>query len=502
MRLPVEGGTGSNSDGDAPAVRSRGGLLRWIEGVIASGLACLVVLVQTGCGAPGPLAAWKPTTLDRPAVLTGAHMAADPPPPAEAGVLWYVGEAIESNPRIRAARQRVERLRARVPQAKAPLDPEASVTLGELAQTAAGQIDFVIGLRQAMPFPGTLDARGEVARQEAIEALHDLAAVVVEVAAETQRAFWSCVGAGREAAVLRETAALLAQIEAAVQARVRVGAGRQGDALRVARERVALENEVSRVLRRRETSAAVLTRLLSRPVSEEPTAAELTWTVREFDVDRLRALARSANPDAAAARARVATFRQRLKVARHERLPELRAGLQYGAVGDGLASGANGDDQFAVTLGTTLPIWFEADDAAEREALRGIAQSLAEVRAAEDRAAYLADEALAEITTDQVVLQRLQTRLIPDSRQVVELSLARYRTGEGDFLRLLDDWQVWLQDRRREVQVAAGLHRALVDLEAALAGPVPVPVPEPRAAIESDPVDAPPAAPPAEGAFP
>jgi outer membrane protein TolC len=86
---------------------------------------------------------------------------------------------------------------------------------------------------------------------------------------------------------------------------------------------------------------------------------------------------------------------------------------------------------------------------------------------------------LARLEADQQVLRRLRERMMPDAKQVIELALTNYRTGDTDFLQLLDDWQTLLDDQRQEARVVAGLHRTMADLEQALGGSMtPPPAPE------------------------
>ncbi|MEZ6190727.1 MAG: TolC family protein [Phycisphaerales bacterium] len=307
----------------------------------------------------------------------------------------YIAAALSDNPDIKAAQQRVERLRERIPQAKALPDPMATFTFGELAQTAAGQVDYIVGVQQSLPFPGTLDARGELARQEVVAALHAMRAVVDEVTGDVRRAYWSYDGAIREIEVLEESRSLLTQIDSAVSARVRVGNASQADLLRISREIAALENQIAEVRRRQQTASAMLARLTSRPVPESwPRGEDSRWQKPGFDADSLKRLAEQGSPKVAEAQARVQAFHRQYKLARRDRKPDFMVGFQYGAVrAGGLAPSANGDDQIAGTVGVSIPLWTDRYDAAEREALRGMGESLAQVRAAQDRVAYQIDEA-------------------------------------------------------------------------------------------------------------
>lgn len=450
-----------------------------------SGVCALIIplISLSGCAGPDPFDDWSDTDL---AERVESLNRSDPwvaestwkdfrginDPPDEAGLSWYTATAFRDNPEIRAARQRVERLRERVPQATALPDPMATFTFGELAQTAAGQVDYIVGVQQSLPFPGTLDARGEVARQEVVASLHALQGVINRVVGDVRRAYWSYDGASREIEVLEQSRMLLIQIESAVQARVRVGKAGQADLLRISREVAALENRLSEWKRRQQTASAMLGRLTSRRTPTAWPRTELSgWTDRAFDSQALRRLATQNNPGVAEARARVQTYRQRLELARQERKPDFVVGFHYGEVrAGGLAPSANGDDQIAGTVGVSIPFWSGRYDASEREAMRGMGEAMAEVHAAQDRAAYEVEEALAKIESSEQALRRLQERMMPDARQTIEVALSSYRTGDVDFIQMLDDWQVLLGDQLEEVRLIADLHKALADLQQALGG--------------------------------
>jgi outer membrane protein TolC len=452
-------------------------------------LPSILVALAAGCTGPDPFADWTDRGIaDRVSELsrsptdqvsastTGRHASRAADMPDRAGLDWYLDNALRSNAEIRAARQRVERLRERVPQAIALPDPTASITFGELAETAAGQVDTIVGVRQSLPFPGTLDARGEVARQEVVEALHDLQVTTDRVRGDIRRAYWSFFDASSQITVLEQNRALLTQIESAVRSRLRVGQASQADLLRISRRLASLENQITMLRQRRATASAMLARLVSRPAANLPEpaiASDIDWITIELDRTALVRRGMFDSPSVLAARARVATYRQRLTLARRERLPDFVVGVQYGAVSDsGLSPVANGDDQVAGTLGVTIPLWAGKYDAAEREAMRGMGEALAQVRAAQDRVAFDIDEALARIAANQQVLQRLRERMMPDARQVIDVALTAYRTGDVDFLQLLDDWQALLDDQVEEARVIADLYRARADLEQALGGEV------------------------------
>ena len=86
------------------------------------------------------------------------------PPPPSGAVNYSVSrasgpedlarQAVAHHPSIIAARHKSERLAAKVPQELSLPDPMAEIAAGSLAETAAGRVDAMGGLKQKIPFPG------------------------------------------------------------------------------------------------------------------------------------------------------------------------------------------------------------------------------------------------------------------------------------------------------------------------------------------------------------
>ena len=98
-----------------------------------------------------------------PTTATGVTL--DDDVPAGTGPDDYVRLAMERNPELLSARYRVGRIAQRVPQATSLDDPMLTVTpIGEMAETAAGQVGLMSGISQKLPLPQKLNARGNIAR--------------------------------------------------------------------------------------------------------------------------------------------------------------------------------------------------------------------------------------------------------------------------------------------------------------------------------------------------
>lgn len=378
--------------------------------------------------------------------------------------------ALANNPEIRAGRLRVERLREKPAQASALEDPMLSLTVGELAQTAAGQVDYIVGLTQALPYPGTRDARSSVAEQAVLTASAELLDRMERVAADVRRVYWRRYSTARAIEVTDQDKQVLKQISEVIDARARVGEAQQADQLRVALRMADLDQQMDRFKQELRSLDAVLNRLLNRKVDATlPLPETAEWTPQTIDRDALIALAERNNPAVQVQRRRVEGFRQQFKLAKLERRPDFRVGVQYAAVGnDGIAGSANGDDQFAVTGAVSIPWSSDKYDAMEREAFRGIGETLAELDAAQGRAANMAEDALARMEAEKSILTRLNEQMLPDSRRAFELALSGYRAGKVSFIQMMDDWQRTLDLELAAHRAHARYEQARADLTAAL----------------------------------
>ena len=464
---------------------------------------CVVVVMlgfASGCRSSDPFSAWSDAELAEAArsvdeaegwlEATGRRAAfetmaaADGEAPQQAGDAWFVSRAVAGSWTVRAAMAEVDRRRAAVAVAEGLADPHASVTVGELAETAAGQVDAIFAARQAFPFPGTLRARGRVAQAAVETARRALAERLSAVRADARRAYWSYQEAAAAMGILEQSDGLLRQIESAVRSRVEFGEAGQDDLLRVSRRRLRVGNEIDEARRRREAAAARLRELMSmEPDATLPDPTAATWARPAMDRAAVMRRAERDSPAVLVARGEVDRQRERLKLARIERRPDFTVGAIYAPVGeDGLAASANGEDQVAGVLGVTIPLWQAKHDAAEREAALGIGRAIAEIRAAQASATAKASDALARLASKQAVLDRLRERLLPEGRQTIDIALAGYRTGRLDVLQLLEDWRALLDDRLAEARVIAELQRARADLAEVLGGPIA----GPRGGVQSN----------------
>ncbi len=349
----------------------------------------------------------------------------------------------------------------RVPQVTSLPDPMFQVVpIGEMAETAAGQVGLMTGISQKLPYPGKLDVAGRMAAQEVAVATAEYEKVRLGVVADTRRSYWGLYYATRAIEATHASRNLLEQFQKTAEAKFRAGQATQQDVLRASVELSNLDNQLITLGQRQTTAAAMLNSLMDRPVNAAiPTLPPAELHEIKLSIDQLLKDAEGQNPEMRRVRERIEAFRQQVNLAKLNRNPDLNLSLNYSAVEDsGLSRMANGDDQWWLGFGINLPIWVERLDAAEREAHRGVLENLAELNSTRNNISFRVHDAFVRVETQQRQVVLFRDVIVPQAQQTVEASLSGYQAGKVDFLTLVDNW-------RKLLDFELMYHRNLAQLE-------------------------------------
>ncbi len=477
--------------GNGPGPAASTGMRRTAAGATA---AVLLLSVPSWTGPAGAATTVGDGSRARAAAPAGESLNVPVEIPADAGPGDFVRLALDRNPGIAAATEKVERIRERIPQAVSLPDPRLTVApVGDMAETAAGRVDAMVSLSQSFPLGGKLGAGKRIVEREVDVALGELAAARVRVAAEARRAWWSYYYAQRGIEVTRASRELLDRFRQVAEAKYRSGTATQQDVLRISVEIGGLDNDLFAWEQRRVTAAARLNRLLDRPAAAPlPEAGIREPALRSIDPDALRAGAFRDNPFVRAAESRIEVYEERRSRARLERWPDLTVFGSYNWVDDaGLAPSANGRDQWWLGVGINIPLWPSRLDAVEREAERGVRETASLLDETRNRVAAAVEDALARVDAQRKQGLLLQETILPEARQTLEVSMAGYRSGRTDFLTVIDNWRKLLDFQLMYHQSVMLLEQALADLDEAVGIDPGRNEPEARAAAGSDRPEAP-----------
>ena len=221
-----------------------------------------------------------------------------PPNQATASLDQLVNEALQKNPGVQSALRQVEALRHRIPQARTLPDPTVSVGwAGNITPFSVQQGDPSsyrgIAASQALPFPGKLKLRGEIADREAEAAWWDYEAARRKVVADVKEVYYDYFYYWKAIEITQKDKDLLQKLSSIAEARYRVGKGVQQDVLKSQVEISLLDQRLTVLEQQRRTAQVRLNTLLFRD-PEAPLAAPEKFEPAKLghSLDELYTLAR------------------------------------------------------------------------------------------------------------------------------------------------------------------------------------------------------------------
>ena len=395
--------------------------------------------------------------------------------------------ALEQNPEIKAAEETARARTARVAQVTALPDPLVMTkTLPEPVRTAEGDNYFILGVQQKFPVPGKLDHAGRVALREARMALEELQARRLRVIADVKRAYFRLYVVDKTMEIDRANQELLRGLIDAARARVAAGQRSADDVLRAQVELSTLESELIGLTQQRETTAAMLNRVLNRrPDTLVRQPEDFDFRRIDLELERLFALAADSNPELNRLKQQIERDREAVRLAKLAYWPEFTLGFEWIQID---ARGAfqpprnpetgvrppapqlseDGSDNWAIVFGLNIPLWFEKIEGGIREARSRLRASQQQYISETNRIHFAVADALSRVRAQQELAELFDGTIIPQAQQAYEVSRAAYTSGRGDFLFVIDNWQKWLAFTIQYHRALGELERSVADLEQAL----------------------------------
>jgi outer membrane protein TolC len=332
---------------------------------------------------------------------------------------------------------------------------------------------IMLGMRQAFPAWGTLDARERAAREDAAAAAEGIEARRQDVAAQARRAFTAYARADREARIHLEHAGLTSRIVETARAQYQVGRGAQQDLLDAEVELSRLHLEVAGVEQQRQSARALLNALMGRApdaplgaVPEADAGLALGATERAAKDDDGRVDER--RPELRAAARAIKRSDAALDLAQREAsLPTLMVGADYWYMP--MAETRHG---YGAMVTMSLP-WLNPRRRDEvRAAERAQAAERGALEAQRAAARFQLRDADTKLQAARQVLTVLHERVLAQARRSFESAEAQFRAGRGGVAPVLAAARGYLQVRIDEVRAIAELEASRADYARAAGLPV------------------------------
>ncbi|OIP65996.1 MAG: hypothetical protein AUK30_03395 [Nitrospirae bacterium CG2_30_70_394] len=385
--------------------------------------------------------------------------------------------ALRDNPQIQAARQAASAAAAVPAQASSFDDPQAGVAwyLSEV-ETRVGPQEQRLFLSQKLPFWGKRGLRGAHAGGLARAAGATVRDVALAVVTEVKERYYDLVYVEESIRITEADRALVKDIVAAALAHYGAGHGQQRDVLRA---QVALSRDTDRLLTlraQRATLTAILNELLARDKQTPIDGVALPAALPVVEtMDGLRDEMVATRPRLAALTRRIEAARAVVDLARKQYYPDLTARFDYTLTSEGpLPVADNGTDSYWATLSINLPIWRKRLDAGVSEARARLAEAEAVYRDELERAERELADLRFRLTTSLEQVALFDTGLVPQAEQALRATMDGYRTGQAEFLNLLDAERDWLDLKLAAFRAKADLFQEQARLDQAV-GRLPEP---------------------------
>ncbi len=366
----------------------------------------------------------------------------------------YLAYAEEHSPALKAALARWEAAAQAGAQRRSLSDPMVSLSAAEMERRTS------VGLSQMLPFFGKRALAGGMADEEAAAAERQVEVARLTVFARVVAAYSEFAFAWQALASVRESLALVRQLEEVTLARYRTGEVPYADLVRAQVERGRLEDEVRSWGDRLPAEGALLNAAMGRP-ADSPLAEPGALSPHPLNLDERDILAavRQTNPELASLRHEVAAAQLGIDLARRAYYPDFWIGMEY------MRSGEMNRDGVGAMVSVTLPVRRErlragAQEAdARHEAARALEQEAANLLEAEARGAlFRYNDALRKAVL-------YQDELVPQARQSLEATEGAYRAGAATYQDLIESYRTVLSFELVLARAAADQLRHLAELE-------------------------------------
>ncbi|MDE2135699.1 MAG: TolC family protein [Alphaproteobacteria bacterium] len=378
----------------------------------------------------------------------------------------FVEQVLQRNAMIRAREAGHDAAVARITSAGALDDPMVSyVSAPETFGTMMGYRQN-IQVSQRIPWPGTLTLRSEAARADADSAEYKVADIRLKLAAQARATYADWYYVHRAIAINKATITIVERLKSVAAAAYASGQAPEQDVLQAEVELTRLQNQSLELEQRRRAVQAQINNLLNAdPDSLVGAPDALPTPPFLMAYAELEAAALAQYPALKSLDATVAANRERVEVARKGFYPNIT--LMAGE--NTLMSPASMQPSVGIAINIPISGMHEGELDMAHANLR---QSESELIAAQSQLLSDLDATCAGVQQARDTIDLYDKRLVPLAGLNLKAAESDYRTGAGDFLKLITAEQQDLMVELEQERARADLYTRLAALDYETGGAV------------------------------
>ena len=384
--------------------------------------------------------------------------------------------AVERNPKVSAAKARWQATIEQYPQVTALPDPMFMYSYFlRSVETRVGPQRHRVSFSQAFPYPGTLDAAGEVVKKaiEIERVKHEQ--VIRDLIVELKLSYHELAYLQRAVELTRQNHELVASILTIATARYAEGKATLNDVLKAQSQLAQLEYDFILLEELQRVEHANINGILSVP-SATPLGATVPVAYEPLDVAladvEKQALAKRQELRIAALTIEKAT--ERIALAELQTKPMLKFDLMTIETGEALMLDApgSGKNPFSIGFGVTIP-WSSLKNSSKvREAQQNHEVVTANKRVLEDETKVALQKVYFRLENARRLVELYETTLIPQAGAAIEVAETWHQEGPKSITGFLETQSVWLNFNLARLRAIADYQQNVARLEKLVGGKI------------------------------
>ena len=384
--------------------------------------------------------------------------------------------AVERNPKVSAAKARWQATIEQYPQVTALPDPMFMYGYFlRSVETRVGPQRHRVSFSQAFPYPGTLDAAGEVVKKaiEIERVKHEQ--VIRDLIVELKLSYHELAYLQRAVELTRQNHELVASILTIATARYAEGKATLNDVLKAQSQLAQLEYDFILLEELQRVEHANINGILSVP-SATPLGATVPVAYEPLDVAladvEKQALAKRQELRIAALTIEKAT--ERIALAELQTKPMLKFDLMTIETGEALMLDApgSGKNPFSIGFGVTIP-WSSLKNSSKvREAQQNHEVVTANKRVLEDETKVALQKVYFRLENARRLVELYETTLIPQAGAAIEVAETWHQEGPKSITGFLETQSVWLNFNLARLRAIADYQQNVARLEKLVGGKI------------------------------
>ena len=384
--------------------------------------------------------------------------------------------AVDRNPKVKAAKARWQATIEQYPQVTALPDPMFMYGYFlRSVETRVGSQRHRVSFSQAFPYPGTLDAAGEVVKKaiEIERVKHEQ--VIRDLIVDLKLSYHELAYLQRAVELTQQNHQLVASILTIATARYAEGKTALNDVLKAQSQLAQLEYDLVLLEELQRVEHANIKGILSVP-STTLLGATVPVAYEPLDVELadIEKQALSKRQELRIAELSVKKAAQRIALAELQTKPMLKFDLMTIETGEALMLDApgSGKNPFSIGFGVTIP-WSSLKNSSKiREAQQNHEVVTANERALEDQTKVALRKVYFRLENARRLVELYETTLIPQAGAAVEVAETWHQEGPKSIAGFLETQSVWLNFNLARLRAIADYQQNVARLEKLVGGKI------------------------------